>query len=240
MIVFPFTFLTWRESIVGFQPTEMNYMQVEHNWVSASKPGYRNFGLGYAMGENLGNIKWRMFDRENHGEKLRTLHSEAYDHRTDTSQIEDIIVDPATNRIVKQNEQRLTPAGLVRATSVFYDDYVEVRRLNPDGRTVTIKLIPPDGMEWVQRRFEPIGSGPKDFLIVDGIEAKFHLCRAEYAGRFNGNWGPDKYDGNAYRFTFDGKEQTVMLTKFGEIVKIVLGKDYSVALMGQTPSRRKA
>jgi len=238
MNMFPFAFLTWRESIVGFQPTEMNFMQIEHNWVSASKPGYRNFGAGYAMGENLGNVKWRMFDHGEGRDRLRTLHSEAYDQKTDTSQIEDIVVDPLTNRIVSQNEKRNTPMGTVCATSLFFEDRVEIHRLNADGRTVIINLYPPDGMDWVQRRFEPMPTGSKDFLIVDGVEAKFRLVHAELSGRFAGNWGPDKYKGNAYRFTIDGKEQTVMLTKYGEIVKIALGREYSIALMGQPPSHR--
>ncbi|RYG24512.1 hypothetical protein EON82_10430, partial [bacterium] len=109
--LFPFAMLTWRESVVGFQPVEMTYMQVEHNWVSASMPGYRGYGAGYAMGENLGNVKWRMSDELVGGALLRTLRSESFEAKTETRQIEEITVDVATNRIVRQVEQRAGPGG---------------------------------------------------------------------------------------------------------------------------------
>lgn len=238
--LFPFAMLTWRESVIGFQPVEMTYMQVEHNWVSASMPGYGGFGAGYAMGENLGSVKWRMTDQLVDGELLRTLRSESFELKTESRQVEEITVDVATNRIVRQVEEVAGPGGRSRSICTFFWDRVENRRTGPDGRTVTVDMYPGDGMLAVQRRFEPMGNAPKEFLVVDGLKGTFHKVRVDLAGRFKGNWGPDRYDGNAYRFSCEGKEQTVMLTRQGEIAKVEFARDYSLALMGQTASRRKS
>ena len=238
--LFPFAMLTWRESVIGVQPVEMTYMQVQHDWVSASMPGYHGYGAGYAMGENLGSIKWRMSEDYSGPKVLRTLRSEAYERTTESRQVEEITVEARSNRIVRQVEQRFGVNGTSQSVCTFLSDHVENRRTGPDGRTVTVDMYPGDGMEAVQRRFEPLGNGPKEFLVVDGLKGTFNKMRVELAGRFQGSWGMDRFKGNAYRFTYGGKEQTVMLTPQGEIVKVEFAREYSLTPMAQLPSRRKS
>lgn len=233
--LFPFATMTWRESVVGFQPVEMTYMQVQHDWVSASMPGYHNYGLGYAMGENLGAIKWRMTEEFAEGKTLRTLRSESFERKTERQQIEEITVEAGTNRIVRQVEQ----SGRNRSVCTFYSDRIENRRTDAEGRTVTMDMYPSEGMEAVQRRFQPLGKEAKEFVVVDGLHSTFRKVRVEQVGRFSGNWGMDRLKGNAYRFSCDGKEQTVMLTPQGEIAKIEFARDYTLTPMTQLASRRK-
>ena len=75
--------------------------------------------------------------------------------------------------------------------------------------------------------------------MVDGLHGAFRKMRVELIGRFSGNWGIDKLKGNTYRFTIDGKEQTVMLTPEGEIAKIEFARNYTLTPMAQLASRRK-
>ena len=238
--LFPFAMLTWRESVIGVQPIEMTYMQVQHDWVSASMPGCHGYGAGYAMGENLGCVKWRMSEDYVYGKEVRTLRSEAVERTTENQQIEEITVEVPSNRIVRQVELRSGVNGTSRSECTFLSDHIQNRRTGPDGRTVTTDMYPGDGMEAVQRRFAPLGKDPKDFLVVDGLKGEFHRVRVELVGRFQGSWGMDHFNGNAYRFSYGGKEQTVMLTRQGEIVKVEFAREYSLTPMAQLPSRRKS
>ena len=46
MLPFPIAFMTWRESIVGVQPSEMVHMQVEKNWVAYNPPATASSATG--------------------------------------------------------------------------------------------------------------------------------------------------------------------------------------------------
>lgn len=239
MLPFPIPYLTWRESVVGFQATEMVYMQVEKNWVAFMPPGYRSYGSGQAMGKNMGYVKWRMAEDPLRGRNCRMLHSEAYELKTGDLQVEEIWVDPATNEIVQQNEQLTTLKGTERAESTYFSDRVETRRTGSDGRTINATLYPEGGMAVVQRRFAPMTKEVKEFLLVDGVGGKLRKIKIEPAGRFRGTWGDAKYEGNSYRFTCEGKEHTAMVTPEGEIVQVAFGKDVTLALTNPTRSRRR-
>ena len=239
MFPFPFPQVTWRESIVGFQPTEMVYMQVEHNWVSGGMSGYRGYYAGQAMGENLGSVKWRMDDDVFNGRTCRHLHSESHELKTERMRSEDLWVDPATNAILRQDEWQIDEKGTVRSESVYAADHIENRRTGRDGHTVTLQMVPEGGMESVQKRFVPMGDATsKEYLMVDGLTGTFHKVRIEPAGHFNGNWGAEKYKGRSYRFTVDGKGETAMMTDEGELVKVEFSKEHSLMITTATRSRR--
>ncbi len=237
MVPFPLVFLTWRESILGFQPTEMVYMQVEKNWVTFNPHGEPQ-GNGFATGRNLGFVKWRMSETFRDGRLVRVLRSESFDRTTEESHVEEIGVDAATNALVYQNEDR-SVHGLGRhAECTFLKDRVVIERTLPDGRPRIESIVPEAGMEAVQRRFAPLGKAPKDFLVLDGLSATFHRVHVELAGRYRGSWGTDRFAGKAYRFDCEGRSHTVMLSDRGEIVKVEFTNDVSLALMSQPRSRR--
>ncbi|GEM_PF-2223649 len=238
MLPFPFALLTWRECIVGFEPVEMVHMQVEKNWVHYNPPGTDLIGNGSAVGRNLGFVNWRMKEDVRDGRRLRMLHSESYELKTGQLKIEEVWVDPTTNAIAFQDEQRTSIVGNERSQCVFFPDRVECTRILTNGKTVVATMMPADGMEAVQRRFVPVGKDPKEFVVVDGVRGSFHRVKVTPEGRFTGNWGTDKYEGSAYRYTVDGQSYVVMLNPANEIVKIEFTKEISLALTSQPKSKR--
>lgn len=239
MFPFPLLTLTWRESILGFKPTEMVYMQVEHNWDAFNPRGMGVAGNGQAMVRTLGSVKWRMEEGAFNGKPCRKLHAESCELKTLWIRTEDLWVDPQTDKILFERDSQMVEHGTERAESIYYDDHVENHRTGIDGKTVTASMFPEGGMDAVQRRFAPVGDGPKEFLLVDGFSATFRKVRVEPNGHFSGAVGTDKYWGKTYRFLCDGVEEKAMLTDEGELVKVEFNKEVALVLTTATRSRRR-
>lgn len=239
---FAFALLTWRECVVGMQPTEMVSMDVRHTLdvapVSSSGSGGGQTLGGTILQDTLGYVRWKMTDERKDGHVERHLHTEAYDKHHPTMDIEDVWVD-AENRILRQTESRTSTEGQELGAATYDKDSITIVKTDRNGKKTTATLYPANGMEELQRRFAPMGKEPKEFVRLDPLTSGFRKIKIEPVGRFDGVWDGSKYSGPSYRFTIDGKEQTLMLTDQNEIVQILFGKDLALVLSAPTKSRRK-
>lgn len=241
MLAYPLFFLTWRESVVGMKPTERVQMDVLRTWdvrpitQTGSQTG-QTLG-GSVQSETLGYVRWRMMDTTLFAKPYRLLHSQTFDKASGTLSLEDVYTNER-GEIVRQYEERTTPKGKRIADAAFYPDHIEIARTDAKGKTIFAEMFPAEGMEAVQRRFSPMQGDKKEFLHLDGIAGAFRKVQIVRTGRFKGSWNGVKYDGLGYRFTLDGKEQTLMMTPDDEIVQINFDKGVQVVLSGPTASRR--
>lgn len=224
---FPFLFLTWRESVVGFKPLERVAMQVE----SVSGRGARG---------NLGYVKWRMDEEIVENTLCQVLRCESLEMKTGRRQTEDVWVDERTGALVRQDVERPTDGGVERAVSIFFPDRIETRRTSFDGSSVWVTTaLPEEGPRALDRRFAPVNGAIKAFLVFDGFTGLFRKVTLEPGGRFAGTVSGEKYEGRTYRFAYDGVQHTMMLTSDGEVVKIDLAPGVSINLTTPTASRRR-
>lgn len=242
ILPFTFAFLTWRESIVGMKPTESVQMDIRHTWdiLPVSSMG-TNVGTtlgGSVESETLGFIRWRMSAETLFSSPCVHLHSEGYDKKAFTKAEEDVWTD-ADGRIVRQRDVRTGQQGREIGEAVFFPDRIELTRTDTKGKSTFAEVNPAGGMDAVQARFRPMKEDRKEFLRLDAANGSFTKILIERVGHFSGVWGGDRYDGPAYRFTIDGKEQTVMMTKDDEIVQIAFGPQLALVLASPTKSRRK-
>ncbi len=244
MLAGPIPFLTWRESVVGMKPTEMVQLELRRTWDVVPKvtPSLNGDSVARAAGgvnsQTLGFVRWSMKETTLFNRPVRLLKSEAYDRKTRTSLIEEVWTS-LPGDIVRQREERATLNGREIGEAAFYEDRIELTRTDLRGKSTFAALYPANGMAEVQARFKAMTEPRKEFLKLDALTGAFRKVLVERTGRFKGNWGGDAYDGPAYRFTIDGKEQTLMITPEDEVVQIGLDKETAFVLMGTTKSRRK-
>jgi hypothetical protein len=241
-LAIPFAFLTWRESVVGMKPTEMVQMDIRRTWDVPSKTistpnGSQTFSGG-VNSETIGFVRWQIRETTLFNKPCRRLKSEAYDRKAEVLVSEEVWVDFPGN-IVRQREERETNAGKQTSDAAFYPDRIELSRVDPQGKTSFAAIHPAGGMEEVQRRFKPIAGSRKEFVRLNGIDGSLVKVSVERAGRFRGTWNGAAYDGSAFRFTVDGKEQTAMLTSQDETVQVDFSKELQLVLAGTPKSRRK-
>ena len=240
---FAFALLTWRESVVGMKPTELVTMDIRRTWDSApvSSSGSQSGQTlgGTVMSETMGNVRWRFDEVSLFGKPCRHLVSRGYDMNAGLLATEEVWTD-ADGAIVRQREVRATERGRRTGEAIFYPDRIELTRTDEAGRSLYAEVNPAGGMEAVQARFRPMSGDRKVFLRLDAIRGSFVRILVERTGRFAGSWAGDRYDGAAYRFTVDGKEQTVMLTGEDEIVRIDFNPQLALVLSGPTRSRRES
>ncbi len=239
---FAFALLTWRESIVGLAPTESVQMDIRRTWdvmpVTSTGSNLGNTLGGGVESETLGFVRWRLRDESLFNRPLRLLRSEAYDKRAATKVVEEVWAD-ADGAIVRQREERTDRNGRRTGDAIFFPDRIDLTRVDERGGSSFAEMHPGDGMEAVQARFRPLSGEAKSFVRLDAVRGSFVRVDVRRVGHFRGSWGGDGYDGPAYRFTIDGKEQTVMMTVQNEIVQVAFGPQVALVLAGPTKSRRK-
>jgi len=247
---FTFDFLTWRESVVGMKGTESVQLDIRRTWdIKPKNPpilagsvlnqsvDLARFGGG-VNSETLGFVRWRMSDTTLFSKPCHLLFTEAYDRKAHVL-VDEEVWTSTLGEIVRQREVRATDAGREISDAAFYPDRIEASRIDKDGKTTFATVNPAGGMEMVQARFKPMAGNRKEFLRYDGIAGTFRKVVIEKAGRFRGGWGGDSYSGPTYRYTVDGKEQTLMLTEQDEIVQVAFDPEVALVLSGPTKSRRK-
>ena len=250
-LAIPFAFLTWRECAVGLKPSEPVQMDIRRTWDIHPKniPSLRVDILNRPMqlerlgggvnSETIGFVRWQVKDTTLFNRPCHLLKSEAYDRKAMVLVSEEVWVDFPGN-IIRQREERETNDGKRTSDAAFYADRIELSRVDPQGKTTFGALYPSGGMEEVQRRFKPVESGKKEFVRLNGIDGSLVKISVEKSGRFRGTWDGAAYDGPAFRFTVDGKEQTAMLTTDDETVQVVFSDELQLVLAGKPKSRRKA
>lgn len=247
---FTFAFLTWRESVVGMKPTESVELDIRRTWdIKPKTPPtlggsvlngpveLERFGGG-VNSETLGFVRWRMSETTLFNKPCHLLSTEAYDRKAQVL-VDEEVWTSIPGDIVRQREVRSTSAGREISDAAFYPDHIEVSRTDVKGKTTFAEVNPAGGMEMVQGRFKPMTGSRKEFLRYDGIAGTFRKVVIEKAGHFRGSWGGDAYDGPTYRYTVDGKEQTLMLTEQDEVVQVAFNPEVALVLPGATKSRRK-
>ncbi len=247
---FTFAFLTWRESVVGMKPTESVELDIRRTWdVKPKSPpalagsvlnqtvDLAHYGGGVSS-ETLGFVRWRMSDTTLFSKPCHLLFTEAYDKKAQVL-VDEEVWTTLPGDIVRQREVRSTAAGREISDAAFYPDHIEVSRTDAKGKTTFAEVNPAGGMEAVQARFKPMTGSRKEFLRYDGIAGTFRKVVIVSAGHFRGSWGGDAYNGPTYRYTVDGKEQTVMLTEQEEVVQVAFNTEVALVLPGPTKSRRK-
>lgn len=246
LVPYLFGLITWRECVLGLKETEGVQMELRRTWDVRPKniPNVQNQPAdllkagGGVNSETLGFVRWSLRDTTLFDKPCKLLRSDAYDQKAHVLMIEEVWVKP-TGDIVRQREERRTQAGTEIGDAAFYDDRIELNRIDVAGKPVFATLYPADGMSNVQKRFAPLGKEPKEFLRLDAVGGSFHKVKIEPSGRFAGSWGGETYRGLAYRFTIDGIEQTLMLTPEGETVQIQFDKETALVLAGIPKSHRK-
>jgi hypothetical protein len=249
-IAFTLGFGTWREAVVGLKTTEMVHMELRRTWDVQSKnipntkqdilnrPIRPDLAAGGTSSESLGFVRWRMKDTVLFNKPMKNLVTESYDKKTGVLTIEEVWATTPGD-IVRQREERRTQRGTETADAAFYEDRVELTRVGIDGNSTFAALYPAGGMSEVQKRFKPMTENKKEFLQLDAIKGSFRKVKIERAGRFKGTWAGEKYDGPCYRFTVDGKEQTLMMTTDDETVQVSFTSEIQLVLSDATKSRRK-
>ena len=105
-------------------------------------------------------------------------------------------------------------------------------------RTLTATMLPAEGWRWSNAASRPWARRRRSSSPSTRSGAPSSRCGSRWVGRYRGNWGTDKYEGPAYRFTLGDKSQVVMLSEANEIVSIDFGEKMTLALTGQPKSRR--
>lgn len=250
-LAIPFAFLTWRESVVGLKPSESVQMDIRRTWDIRPKnpPSIKADVLnrpiqfekmgGGVNSETIGFVRWRITETTLFNRPCHLIKTEAYDRKAMILVSEEVWVDFPGN-IVRQREERESNGGKQTSDAAFYEDRIELSRVDPKGKTTFGAVYPSGGMEEVQRRFKPLESGGKKaFVRLNGLDGSLVKVSVEKAGRFRGSWNGAAYDGPAFRFTVDGKEQTAMLTTHDETVQVVFSDELQLVLAGTPKSRRK-
>lgn len=243
-----FALLTWRECVVGMKPVESAQLEIRRTWdvrpknipnspINAIQDKMQRMGGG-VNSETLGFVRWRMSNTTLFNKPCRLLRAEGYDQKAHVLRVEEVWTTPEGD-ILRQRDERTDEGGKEVAESVFWPDRIELTRIDEKKRSTFAEVNPAGGMEEVQRRFKPIQGDRKTFLHFDGITGGFQRVEVQRAGRFQGQWGGEKYDGAAYRFTVNGVATTLMLTQEEEVVQVDFDKETSLVLSGPTKSRRK-
>ena len=127
------------------RPADRDVLYAGREELGHLQPARRAQGNGYATGRNMGFVKWRMRDDVRDSRLFRVLRSESFDRKTEEDRVEEVWVDPTTNAIAYQNEERTVGARSWRTECTFLANHVELRCVVWGAPRRSRRCTPPKG-----------------------------------------------------------------------------------------------